>query len=42
MDQEVILEFGPKIQVEEVAQALQGTCDWDGMMAEVICLLSTH
>ena len=42
MDRDAIIEYEPDVRVGEVAQLLQGTQEWDGQLAEVGCLLSTH
>ena len=41
-DRDAIIELEPKIRVGEVAQLLHGTHEWDGQLAEIGCLLSTH
>ena len=41
-DRDAIIELEPKIRVGEVAQLLNGTHEWDGQLAEIGCLLSTH
>ena len=40
LNRDAIIELEPKIRVEEVAQLLHGTHEWDGQLAEIECLLS--
>ena len=41
-DRNAIIELEPDVRVEEVAQLLHGTQEWDGHLAEVDCLMSTQ
>ena len=41
-DRDAIIELEPEVRVGEVAQLLHGTQEWEGQLAEVGCLLSTH
>ena len=42
LDRDAIIELEPDIRVGEVAQLLHRTHEWDGQLAEIGCLLSTH
>ena len=41
-ERDAIIELEPEVRVGEVAQLLHGTHEWDGQLAEIDCLLSTH
>ena len=41
-DRDAIIELEPDVRVGEVDQLLHGTQEWDGHLAEVDCLMSTH
>ena len=41
-DRDALIELEPEIRVGEAAQLLHGTHEWDGQLAEIRCLLSTH